>query len=265
MAIRFSFSSWLLSLATTSVSPLVVPPSAESAQQWSQNTALFKISDVASTWTQATANSEWGACNSNSSVVFDNKTMVMGGETSAAVKNDVRYSSDGVIRTWAGAAVGWSGRGSHTALVFNNKMWMFGGGGNKNDVWYSGNRIVWTNTLACLWQCAIALFSAITLRLAILVVCLFFRLIWNQNSVSARFSQHEQTSLASVTATRGIYPKRNTRRRTSTCPRYFHCGHSLAFIFLLFTCASSQRMTAPFLSSVDSPQHTSRALVGTSG
>jgi hypothetical protein len=339
----WSFSSWLLlllSLTTASVSLLVAPPSPQSAHHWSRNFALFEKSDVASTWTVAAATVSWGAWNSYASVVFDKKIWVMGREPSAAVNNDVWYSSDEITWSQANAAAStrryhvcvmfnhkiwvirrnpnengtsttnvvgyssdgvawihgtattaWTGRLQNEGLVIDNKIWVLRGvntgtlysdvwcssdgitwneaitaancaanGGNKNDIWYFGT--AWLDTMPwCLVTHTTALFSVILLLLAILVVCLSFGLIWNQkNIVSPLFAQHEQTSLASVTATHN----RRSRRR-GICPHYHHCGHSLAFISLLLTCASSQHIAAPSFSTAYSPQHSSRALTGTSG
>jgi hypothetical protein len=317
----WSFSSWLqlllFSLTTASVSLLVVPPSAQSAHHWSRNFALFEKSDVASNWTVAAATVSWGAWKSYASVVFDKKIWVMGGEPTAAVINDVWYSSDEI--TWSQANAAAITRRHHVSVMFNHKIWVIRGNPNKNststtnvvryssdglaciqatattaltgrlqngsvvhDVWCSSYGITWNqaitvancaahggnkNTIPWCLAYAIALFSAILLQLTILVVCLFFRLIWNQNdSVSALFAQHKETSSASATATRGMHQRSTSRRRrTSIWPRYHHCGHSLAFISLLLACASSQRMAAPSFSGAYSPQHTSRALAGTSG
>jgi hypothetical protein len=221
------------------------------------------------TWSQA--NAVASARRYNASVMVNHKISVIRGNPTETI-NDVRYSSDGVAWIQATATTAWTGRLQNEGVVLDNKIWVLRGvtwnqaitaancaanGGSKNDIWYFGT--AWLDNMPwCLVTYATALFSVIWLQLAILVACLFFGLIWNQNnSVSALFAQHEQTS---VTAT---HNKRSTR--TNICPRYHHCGHSLAFISLLLTCASSQQMAAPSFSSAYSPQHTSRALAGTSG
>jgi hypothetical protein len=240
------------------------------------------------TWSQA--NAAASARRYHVSVMFNHKIWVIRGnpnENGTSTTNVVGYSSDGVAWIQATASTAWTGRLQNGSVVLDNKIWVLRGvnpGTLLSDVWCSSDGITWNQAITaancaahggnsyttpwCLAY-AMALFSVILLQLTILVVCLFFRLIWNQkNSVSALFAQHEQTSLASVTATRGMHDQRSTsrRRRTNTvCPRYHHCGHSLAFISLLLTCASSQRMAAPSFSSAYSPQHTSRALTGTSG
>jgi hypothetical protein len=248
------------------------------------------------TWSQANA-----AANTrlyHASVMFNHKRWAIRGnpnEYGTSTTNDVRYSSDGVAWIQATATTAWPGR-LQKGVVLDNKIWVLGGvnmetlyihvwfssfgftwnqaitaancaahGGNKNDVWYFGTTWLYTVPV-CLLTYATALFAVVLLQLAILVVCLFFGLIWNQkNSVGALFAQHGQTSLALVTATRGTHDQRRMRKRTSIYPRYHHCGYSLACISLLLASVSSQRMTAPSFSSAFSPQHTSRALTGTSG
>jgi hypothetical protein len=237
------------------------------------------------TWSQA--NAAASARRYHVSVMFNHKIWVIRGnpnENGTSTTNVVRYSSDGVAWIQATATTAWTGRLQNGSVVHASKMWVLRGvntGTLFSDVWCSSDGITWyqaitaancaahggnKNTTPWCLAYAIALFSVILLQLTILVVCLFFRLIWNQkNSVSALFAQHDQT--ASVTATRGMPDQRSTsrRRRTNICPRYHHCGHSLAFISLLLTYASSQHIAAPSFSSAYSPQHSSRALTGTSG
>jgi hypothetical protein len=87
------------------------------------------------------------------SVVFDNKMWVMGGNRNPPFQylNDVWYSTDGVNWTQATANAGWSARDGHTLVVFHDTMWMMGGydaSGQKNDVWYSTNGVNWTQATA---------------------------------------------------------------------------------------------------------------------
>ena len=48
--------------------------------------------------------------------------------------------------TWtqATASANWSARYQHTTLVYDNKMWVMGGAGPINDVWYSTDGVSWT-------------------------------------------------------------------------------------------------------------------------
>ena len=89
------------------------------------------------TWTQATAAAGWTWRGGHTSVVYDNKMWVMGGQ---GAFNDVWWSTDGATWTQATAA-GWAVRYWHTSVVYDNKMWVMGGFGTgpsfKNDVWYS--------------------------------------------------------------------------------------------------------------------------------
>jgi outer membrane protein assembly factor BamB len=88
-------------------------------------------------WTRATSSAGWSGRCGHTSVVFDNKMWVLGGNDtiSGADRNDVWYSTDGASWTQATAQAGWSGRDGHTSVVFDNKMWVIGG--YMNDVWYS--------------------------------------------------------------------------------------------------------------------------------
>ncbi len=104
------------------------------------------LSSVQMDWTQATANAQWSARASHTSVVFDNKMWVLGG-----LRNDVWYSTNGATWTQATASAGWSVRHNHTSVVFDNKMWVLGGhdaSGLRNDVWYSTNGVTWTQATA---------------------------------------------------------------------------------------------------------------------
>jgi hypothetical protein len=239
------------------------------------------------TWSQANAAASTRPY--RVSVMFNHKIWMIRGnlnENGVSTTNVVKYSCDGVAWIQATATTAWPGRLQNIGVVLDSKMWVSRGvntGTLYSDVWCSSCGITWNqaitaancaahggnkNTIPWCLAYAMALFSVILLQLTILLVCLFFRLIRNQkDSVSALFAQHEQTSSALNTATRGMHDQRSTsrRRRTNVCPRHLHCGHSLAFISLLLTCASSQQMTAYSFSSAYSPQHTSRALAGTSG
>ena len=101
------------------------------------------------TWTQATANAGWSIRAGFSSVIFDNKIWVIGGDNhqSSTYKNDVWYSFDGVNWTQVIANAQWQARTHHTAVVFDNKIWVIGGS-NTNDVWYSTDGASWTQVIA---------------------------------------------------------------------------------------------------------------------
>jgi len=102
------------------------------------------------TWTQATGAAAFSPRYGHTSVVFDNKMWVIGGGGAPGVntdyRNDVWYSSDGVMWTQATGAAAFSARIYHTSVVFDNKMWVIGGNDDarKNDVWYSSNGVTWT-------------------------------------------------------------------------------------------------------------------------
>lgn len=119
-------------------------------------------------WNQATAAAPWvGRC-CHTSVVFDNKMWVIGGEIFTQNSlgdiyypyNDVWYSSNGKDWIQATAAAPWQKRASHTSVVFDNKIWVIGGFDAElpsedapwwydlNDVWYSSNGKDWTQATA---------------------------------------------------------------------------------------------------------------------
>ncbi|MEO9872660.1 Kelch repeat-containing protein [Ekhidna sp.] len=100
------------------------------------------------TWTEATGEESFGARYRHTSVVFDNKMWVIGGDIASSSANDVWYSEDGTTWTEATEAAAFSARRSHTSIVFDNKMWVMNGeNGSINffsDVWYSEEGITWT-------------------------------------------------------------------------------------------------------------------------
>ena len=102
-------------------------------------------------WTEASPAADFPARGSHTSVVFDNKLWVIGGnDDDGGLKNDAWRSSDGISWTQATPAADFPARSSHTSMVFDNKMWVIGGfdGGPKNDVWHSIDGINWTQATA---------------------------------------------------------------------------------------------------------------------
>ena len=100
---------------------------------------------IGEVWTQATANPGWSERMRHTSVVFDNKLWVIGGENPSSL-NDVWYSSDGVTWTQATASAPWSPRYAHASVVFNGNIWVIGGRTgltSLNDVWYSSDGVNW--------------------------------------------------------------------------------------------------------------------------
>ena len=87
----------------------------------------------------------WGARYLHTSVVFQDKIWVLGGDGGKNL-NDVWSSPDGVNWTQVKTAAKWAARNSHTSLVFKDKIWVLGGYGGKNlnDVWSSPDGINWT-------------------------------------------------------------------------------------------------------------------------
>ena len=105
------------------------------------------------TWTQATASAQFPIRSGHTSVVFNNKMWVIGGDYLFGVTwKDIWYSTDGVIWTRAIDYAGFPEREGHTSVVYNGKMWVIGGHNSSdlslNDVWYSFDGIIWTQATA---------------------------------------------------------------------------------------------------------------------
>jgi len=115
----------------------------------SADISIMDVGGVGESWTQATDTAQWGNRDDHTSVIYDNKIWVMGGDT-GSLRNDVWYSTDGV--NWATATdnAQWQNRGRHASVVYDNKMWVMGGfkavGERHHDVWYSTDGATWTTT-----------------------------------------------------------------------------------------------------------------------
>ncbi|PLX17254.1 MAG: hypothetical protein C0601_08085 [Candidatus Muiribacterium halophilum] len=114
-------------------------------------------------WTEATANTGFTGRWGQTSIVYENKIWIIGGNDGAALKKDVWYSEDGINWTQATANANFSGRNGPKGLVYDNKMWIIGGydGSAKNDVWYSEDGINWTQATASAAFSARYYFSAL--------------------------------------------------------------------------------------------------------
>ena len=107
---------------------------------------------VSTQWVKATENAGWSARRNHTSVVFDNKIWVVGGEDEDGLKNDVWYSEDGINWVQAIKSAPWSPRSGHTSVVYDKKIWVMGGAEKKSstflepfldDIWYSKDGIKW--------------------------------------------------------------------------------------------------------------------------
>jgi hypothetical protein len=95
------------------------------------------------TWTTATDSAQFPARGGHTSVVFDNKIWVIGGQTGGVdgkgdgqriQTNDVWSSTDGI--TWTKMDnPGFAVRDNHESAVFNNRVWVIGGF-VEEDAWY---------------------------------------------------------------------------------------------------------------------------------
>lgn len=96
-------------------------------------------------WTQVTPKAPWSERFAHSSVIFNNKIWVLGGNNKKKL-NDVWYSSDGANWTKVEAKDHWSKRMYHQSIVYNEKIWILGGLAKEkeSDVWYSSDGTNWT-------------------------------------------------------------------------------------------------------------------------
>lgn len=115
-------------------------------------TIIMGTSQPKITWTQATDSAAFPARLYHTSVVYDNRMWVIGGEgDNVKMLNDAWYSTDGINWIEANASAAFPGRMFHTSVVYDNRMWVMGGwvlGKCSNDVWYSSNGIIWTEANA---------------------------------------------------------------------------------------------------------------------
>ena len=120
---------------------------------------FFQNQDAATSgasWTAATSTPGWAARSGAATVVFNNETWIMGGDSSSGTAlNDVWYSTNGTSWTEATAAAPWAARYDASAVVYNNEMWIMGGWNGTtyyNDAWYSTDGINWYEaTTAAPW------------------------------------------------------------------------------------------------------------------
>ena len=108
-----------------------------------QLNSIDYVSD-GSTWIEATDAPGWSARREHTSVVFDDKLWVLGGND-GSYEDDVWYSENGISWTQATDSADWSARMEYASLVFNDKLWVLGAydGSREDDVWYSEDGIDW--------------------------------------------------------------------------------------------------------------------------
>lgn len=128
---------WMLWPAGCGKSPSPVSPSGSS------------LSSDGTEWIFSTVNATSSGRYGHTSVVFNDKLWMLGGNSSLGYLNDTWFSSDGAL--WSQAAANGSGssfsaREFHASAVFNGQMWTLGGYGNSgamNDTWSSLDGLHW--------------------------------------------------------------------------------------------------------------------------
>jgi len=106
---------------------------------------IEKMNDVwytadGTNWFSSTTNASWSRRSHHTSIVYDDKMWIIGGNTnmfsdSNADMNDAWYSLNGTNWTRATTNAGWASRKWHTSVAFSNQMWVIGS--SSNDVWKS--------------------------------------------------------------------------------------------------------------------------------
>ncbi len=115
------------------------------------NSATPDLNDVwsssdGSTWNQANDSSEWTIRGGHTSVIYNNKMWIIGGNEDGNDLNDVWSSSNGANWSSVNTSSEWAARRGHTSVIFDNKIWIIGGGNNTNalnDVWSSSDGSTW--------------------------------------------------------------------------------------------------------------------------
>ena len=104
-------------------------------------------------WRKVTSNAAWTTRFGQSSVVFDGKMWVLGGQIGFNnYRKDVWYSTNG--KNWYPATTNaaWEARRLYKSVVFDDKIWVLGGQkgltNSLNDVWYSSNGADWSRLTA---------------------------------------------------------------------------------------------------------------------
>jgi leucine-zipper-like transcriptional regulator 1 len=96
-------------------------------------------------WTQKTGSAAFSARSAHTSVVFNNKIWVIGGNTVSGKTNEVWSSIDGNTWILATLEAAFPPIHEHSSVVFNNKMWVIAGANPSftNEVWSSDDGIIW--------------------------------------------------------------------------------------------------------------------------
>ena len=118
--------------------------------QWATNS--FYIYKLGEHWISATWNAQFAKRKAHTSLVYDNKIWVIGGETlngSLSYNNDIWNSLDGINWNLVSNEADFGKRAYHTSVVHDNKMWVIGGYDGQSalaDVWYSEDGVNWIQT-----------------------------------------------------------------------------------------------------------------------
>ncbi len=105
------------------------------------------VSTNGKAWSKLSTTNVFPARRFHTSVSFNDRIWVIGGQADAfSRKNDVWSSANGTDWEAVTLSAGFSPRVAHASVVFDNKIWVVGGydGGAKNDVWFSPDGLSWT-------------------------------------------------------------------------------------------------------------------------
>ena len=100
-------------------------------------------SNDGSNWTQLTPSANWCPRGAFTSIVFNNKMWIFGGDpkgSTSEFKNDIWSSSDGVNWTLETPSADWSISAYHSAVIYKSKLFILTW---NNELWRSINGINW--------------------------------------------------------------------------------------------------------------------------
>ena len=100
-------------------------------------------------WTQVPVTTAFPARNFHTSVVFDNRMWVIGGNSDTQEFNDVWSSPDGAVWTEETSSAFDSGRFGLSSVADSSGMWAIAGSGNSvtlQEVWNSTDGVTWSET-----------------------------------------------------------------------------------------------------------------------
>ena len=99
----------------------------------------------------------WSPREHHTSLVFDDKILVLGGNSDSGLQNDVwSFSNEEWSEAKTNDETGWEARSSHSSLAHQDKIWVLGGAlageTTTNDVWFSTSGTQWVTGASYRWS-----------------------------------------------------------------------------------------------------------------